>query len=464
MTPSSQLHELKKFRENHSISSMKQVKDDQHISTLKKRYTLDAKALAEIKNSQKSENSSPDLSSDTSNKLNTLGGLKRKVDSMMSQASNSDLVAKQKIRALGEVSCPDSARKYLRELFYGIEGVVTFYKGRSQTHDLTFHKIQRAVTNSTGRNFQLSHLARIVNIFPQSYLLTPIVTVLHGQRINSLKIDWPDQQDSKVLSDGKLTHSFNSSVFVMKQAESRKKTFLQLLKEKVPETAKIDDIREAKLPPLNESISEANINNNNVESSFHGRDSDPKTTTLNSRTDNEDNPKNFNDNLDSKQTVLKHNPLLNPSTITLTDGSSPSSKSSKASEATNKKPPTVLERVRLRQKQRSMENRMRLSKEVLRQRSMMSRLPEFVDLIDSHFSDAKRGAMYMNEITKKLVKTSNTPMSDFEAKQYIDMLVNFVPEWCSVLESEFGTLVKLDRSLGRTQILEKIKPHIETSK
>ena len=122
---------------------------------------------------------------------------------------------------------------------------------------------------------------------------------------------------------------------------------------------------------------------------------------------------------------------------------------------------TVLERIRMKQKQRERDNQLRISKEVLRERALISRLPSFVDLLDSNFASSQKSSLYLNDITKKIMSTSHTPMTDFETSKLLNKIVEIVPVWCSLMKSEFGTLVKLNRNLSRKEVLEAINNRLE---
>jgi hypothetical protein len=43
-----------------------------------------------------------------------------------------------------------------------------------------------------------------------------------------------------------------------------------------------------------------------------------------------------------------------------------------------------------------------------------------------------------------------------ETQNLIEMLVNIAPEWCSLIKSEFGILVKIDPSVPRKDVMAAV--------
>jgi hypothetical protein len=49
-----------------------------------------------------------------------------------------------------------------------------------------------------------------------------------------------------------------------------------------------------------------------------------------------------------------------------------------------------------------------------------------------------------------------------ETKEYLDLLVETAPDWCSISTSEFGTIIKLDQSIPLKLVLAKITARLES--
>lgn len=65
--------------------------------------------------------------------------------------------------------------------------------------------------------------------------------------------------------------------------------------------------------------------------------------------------------------------------------------------------------------------------------------------------------MYLGEVTAKLMDSHQCAISEYEAKEHLDVLVG-LSSWCRLQTSDFGTLVKVDRAVS----VKSVKAAIQT--
>ncbi|KAI8900250.1 hypothetical protein BC833DRAFT_563418 [Globomyces pollinis-pini] len=88
----------------------------------------------------------------------------------------------------------------LLKIFIGLEIVLNYLKARDTVP--IFHKIQKEVELQSGCQFELSHLAKILSVYPDGYIVSPIFASVGDRRVHSLTIEYKDDPLTKQFLQG----------------------------------------------------------------------------------------------------------------------------------------------------------------------------------------------------------------------------------------------------------------------
>lgn len=356
-----------------------------------------------------------------------------------------NLPAHLKYRSLLKRSTLPLPQQYqvLLRMFEGLESVCAFYRGRNEEHLLQFHRIQKAVSNYCDRDFQVKHLAQILSVYPGAYQLSTCSTVINGQRQASFLISVTNDTENEESG----TNAICVGIQLAKLNEQRKKHFTRLLVQRVYEAhSKFLESKNMKPLPLDglqdwhpefpiDSI--ADIEESESVLSVTQKDSAAKCL----------------------KELISIRPVIAETKIHVdkTDGSDLSQKDPSKM--------TVLERVRWKQQQKALQQMKVLTKEQSRELLALRRLDELVDRIDTHYSSHKKNSFYINELVKSLMGSMKIPLSEVELRELMILLNKTVSEWCNIIQTEFGTLVRVNRnSMSLKDVHVKIHAAMEKLK
>lgn len=121
----------------------------------------------------------------------------------------------------------EETRKDLLKIFSAIE--VTLLSTRSMS---SFHSIQQAVRSTSRRNFEMSHLAQVLGVWPEAYEVESMMALVNGVRVPSLSIARPYQSSTANSSEARTL-------------------FASKLKSWTGQSAKLPNLEKHTLLPLN---------------------------------------------------------------------------------------------------------------------------------------------------------------------------------------------------------------------
>jgi hypothetical protein len=117
---------------------------------------------------------------------------------------------------------------------------------------------------------------------------------------------------------------------------------------------------------------------------------------------------------------------------------------------------SVLERVRLKEQRKKELEAERAKLTNTEGNLKQSRLPQIVNYIDGLFFTSKRNAMYIKEVTRRLIDNFKSPISEFEVNETLEKLAEKSDGWLVLDRSEFGVLVKIDQTKSAKSVIEQI--------
>ncbi|KAI9138589.1 hypothetical protein BKA69DRAFT_765144 [Paraphysoderma sedebokerense] len=419
-----------------------------------------------------------------------------------------------------KVKLPESY-KHLEQLFHGLEYVLMFMKGRD--HSCNFHKIKKAVENSANRTFELKHLAQIKTVFPEAYIFDAVKAICGGEKVETVLIDfhfdWNKSKCSEITplstpstptkaqkpspvttprSGGRqlLTptkkrtasqkdeaelevdlRAFRHASFAGRDLELRRKEFRRRLIELVKaeheiflqqnslelksaastnlwhpdfDLNSVPDIPKSPLPKIIKPVVDVkkilNLQSSHIPESVKAK-LITTTSVSDSAQKEENNVKQKSD--DTKQ----------------------QSHTVSSKEAGYKKPSKfsdLLERIKAKEQKRTLELNNGLSSEQFNRRLMLSRLPFIIDTMSFAYNSLNKNVMSMNDISKKVVTSYRTPLSQADAILEIELLSNIAPQFCAITKVGQTRMVRIQKNMLVSMVkdivtaeMEKIKPKSE---
>ncbi|KAG2186760.1 hypothetical protein INT44_002986 [Umbelopsis vinacea] len=350
----------------------------------------------------------------------------------------------------------------LERIQYALDHTILF--ATAQNSICHFHKIRKPVENMSRRTFDLNHLAQIKHLEPNAYNMRPVRVLHEGQRIESLLIGFPED-DEQPKEQSRLAHPLKSNkIATSAQIEDRKLSFHNKLLDLVSashdsflkslkpdavndETRKlknwhplfkldsVPDIPEAELPTLRTKI---------VDTAEYVR-----TGTLKSK---------ISDTLAKLDKKLGPKKQETSATIAISSSvtvAAPQQASGETgpNDTIKSRTSSLLERIRAKQQKKQEDEMYEPSPETIQRNILLSRLPDMVDSIYYMYTSAKRNVMFVREVSRKLSESYKVPLSESEAEAHITLLAEVAPKWCSIAVADTGSILRVDR----TQPLKEVK-------
>lgn len=303
----------------------------------------------------------------------------------------------------------------LQKMFIGLEAIICFQLTRGQIHTITYHHVKKAVENYCDTEFSIFNLGQLLKIYTKAFKCEPISAKFLGGRVRTYQLFWGDREMDG-MSSVELTVAsqervdlFNKNLLAV-VVENHNKYLKSIglgcveLKDLASwhpnfDLENVPDVESAKLPTLAEPEAAKNVIGEEVKK--------------------------------SGKIVLPDTPEI--------------------------KKLSVLERVRLKQKLKIQRDREALPVATVKKLAQMSRLPDVVDRLDLIYASCKKTALYKNDLVKKFLASIQTPLSSDEFLESLSVLTETVPEWCFEHASEFGVLVKIDRSVHMSDVFRTIE-------
>ncbi|KAG0057498.1 hypothetical protein BGZ83_009137 [Gryganskiella cystojenkinii] len=308
----------------------------------------------------------------------------------------------------------------LYTIFNGLESVLTFLNGQKRL--CFYHKSKKQVELQCGRNFELKHLAQFITVMPEAYRLTAAPCLVGETRMRSILIQTVDLEDE---SSGpyRTQPDRRKELFrerLMDHVKQEHEAFLRTTKSKgkdLPpgqwhtefDLEQVSEIKESTLPEFKAP---------SVDIRDYGLKKDVPMSPATSLTSQRSS-------LASPVTTLNSNLVAtSTSTAATTGGASRALDSLAAITA------------RIRQKQLDLK-KIRGEQPTVEEKHrglIAARLPSVFDVIRFRRIDV----MAVSDLTEKIVKSSRQPISEQEGRESLEMMVEILPEWCTIFSLADG--------------------------
>uniref|UniRef100_A0A8W8KI41 CDT1 Geminin-binding domain-containing protein n=1 Tax=Magallana gigas TaxID=29159 RepID=A0A8W8KI41_MAGGI len=341
--------------------------------------------------------------------------------------------------------------RLVEDMFKSMDTAVSMLHNRSEI--CTFSKLKSAVQEMTKRNFEQKNVGQIKTVYPEAYTF---------------------RQEKGLPAFGGKCHDYQLTVEPNLSNESEKKFSTKSGRPSF--TAK--DILERKTTFHNKLISVVKSHHKKFLSSLSRPLSvpDDKITRWHPKFSLDEVPDIPVDSLpeppfvkkyQSAKDVLQDNRAKLPDRVkkalnsvakenTVKESPSPvESASTKPAAQLQGVPQSLLEKIRAKEAKKQEMSMMRDPSEDKRT-LMIRRLPEMMRILRTHFVTEKKPALPMQNIIQKLADSYKTTIRFDDVETHMKLLLDFVPEWLTVVEIKKGKYVKMDRNIELGTLQEKV--------
>ncbi|XP_050398494.2 DNA replication factor Cdt1 [Patella vulgata] len=126
-------------------------------------------------------------------------------------------------------------------------------------------------------------------------------------------------------------------------------------------------------------------------------------------------------------------------------------------------PASLLEKIRAKEAKK-LELAMTRDPEEEKKTVMMSRLPDLIRIIRTHFVTEKKPALPIDSVVKKLADSTKSNLSITDVHNHLKLLLNILPEWISMVEIKKGKYLKIGRNMDIHDMSNKITSLIKARK
>lgn len=310
------------------------------------------------------------------------------------------------------------------KIVFNVDSLCMLSAGRSLP--CVFHKIQKTLEGTIGKNVPIDYLERIKTVWPEAFEYSAMKIIMQGKRMDSVSIAVPGLADTDssaaLLNDRKENIKARVQNFVI-QAHN------QFVSEKFNRPVPVNAVLKQWHPEFNqESIPDI-----------------ARTELLTNKV------------IEEVPTAIPKSIASIVSTPTKsTSASLPASPSVVEPAAAPSVKLSLLERIRAKEQKMISDRMFGNDPERARELALLSQLEKFCQSVMLSFAADKKTTMFLTDLTNRLILSSPIPISPAEVLERLKLLQKVMPNWVRVKDEPPSprTVKLLDKNFSLQQIID----------